>query len=128
MLRRTLAGGLMLAATGLALSSGTAAHADIYAPYARAAAIIDADGDLNEYKNVKSSRRVAVGKYCIRVADNVDIREAVIQLTPRQGLRLPYIAFRYPSATCNDSNTLAVHVFNTSTGRFADGAFDLTIA
>ncbi|MEU6719123.1 hypothetical protein ABZ897_47325 [Nonomuraea sp. NPDC046802] len=126
MLRHTLAGGLMLA-TSLVLTAGPGAHADIYAPYARAAAIVDANGTLNNFKNVVSSRLVSRGKYCVRVRSNVDVREALIQITSRDPVRLPQIAYRHPSPTCNEDNTVAVHVYNSSSGQLADGGFDFAI-
>ncbi|GAA3690222.1 hypothetical protein GCM10022224_064550 [Nonomuraea antimicrobica] len=128
MLRHILAGALVLAAAGGVMAAGSTAHAEIYAPYARAGAIVDSDGRLNLFKNVISSRRVSTGRYCVRVADFVDVSKALIQITPRRELRLPYIAFRNPSSTCHERNTLAVHVTNPHTGELADGGFDLTIA
>ncbi|MBB6547212.1 hypothetical protein [Nonomuraea rubra] len=128
MLRRALAGCLMLAAAGLATVAAPAAHADFKAPYARAAAIIDADGSLNESKNVVRSWRAGTGRYCVQLAHHIDAREALIQLTPRHMLRLPYIAYRHPSATCRDDNTITVNVYSTHTSRLADSGFDLLVS
>ncbi|MEV4074462.1 hypothetical protein ACGFJC_08405 [Nonomuraea fuscirosea] len=128
MLRHSLAGGLVLAAASCFLAAGSVAHADIYAPYARAGAIVDADGGLNNYKNVISSERVATGRYCVEVSHKVDVTGALIQITPRDARRLPHIAYRNPSPTCEGHNTLAVHVYDTSTGHLADGGFDVTIS
>ena len=129
MLRGTLACGLALAAAGLVLT-GPAAYADndLRAPYARAAAIVDADGHLNNGKNVDKSWRAGTGRYCVRLDDRVDAGGAVIQITPRNALRLPHIAYRNKSWTCHEDNTITVNVYSTSTGRLADGGFDLTIA
>ncbi|MFC4116387.1 hypothetical protein [Nonomuraea zeae] len=128
MFRRTVAGGLALAAAGLVLASGSAANADVRAPYARAAAIVDSDGELNNGKNIIKTWRAATGQYCVQVDYDVDVRDAVIQITPRYALRLPHIAYRNPSPSCHKANTISVNVYNTSTGRLADGGFDLSIA
>ncbi|GAA4964285.1 hypothetical protein HD597_003531 [Nonomuraea thailandensis] len=127
MLRRALAGCLTLAATGLATIAGPAAHADFKAPYAQAAAIIDADGSLNEGKNVVKSWRAGTGRYCVQLSHHVDARDSVVQLTPRHALRLPHIAYRHPSATCRLDNTITVNVYSTHTSRLADSGFDLLI-
>ncbi|TMR22558.1 hypothetical protein ETD86_11240 [Nonomuraea turkmeniaca] len=128
MLRGIFAGGLALAATGLVMTVGPAAHADLTAPYARAGAIVDANGKLGSGKNVLRSWRAGVGRYCVEVASKVDTSEALIQITPRQALRLPHIVYRSKSATCHHDNTISINVYNTSTGRLADGGFDLAIA
>ncbi|MGW0808643.1 hypothetical protein [Nonomuraea sp. NPDC002799] len=118
----------MLAVTGLVLATGPAAHAELYAPYARAAAIVDADGVLNNFKNVEATKRVATGTYCVRVKSNVHVADAVILVTSREPRRLPSIAYRNPSATCyHHANTIAIQVTNTSTGRLDNGGFDLAI-
>ncbi|MER5997729.1 hypothetical protein ACIHFD_23110 [Nonomuraea sp. NPDC051941] len=129
MLRRILAGGLALTATGLVLATGPAVYADeLKAPYARAGAVVDADGRLNLGKNIVATWRAATGKYCVQVAQDVDVTEAVIQITARHALRLPHIAFRNPSATCHRTNTVTVNVFNPHTARLADSGFDLSIS
>lgn len=127
MLRHTLTGGFALA-VGCVLAAGPVAHADIYAPYARAAAIVDADGRLNNFKNVISSSRVGPGRYCVRVAKSVTVKSALIQITPRDALRLPHIAYRGPSPTCGERNTLTVHVYDVDTTHLADGGFDVAIS
>ncbi|SEH01827.1 hypothetical protein SAMN05444920_12278 [Nonomuraea solani] len=129
MFRSTLAGALALVATGgILVAAGPAAHADLWAPYARAGAIVDADGKLNNGKNVIDSWRAGTGKYCVRVAYDVDVAKALIQITPRNARRLPHIAYRNKSATCKRDNTVAVHVYDTTHGRLADGGFDLAIS
>ncbi|MCK2212274.1 hypothetical protein MF672_000450 [Actinomadura sp. ATCC 31491] len=129
MLRRALAGCLALAAAGLVTAAGTAAHADLRAPFARAAAIVDPDGSLVDGKNVYRSWRSGTGQYCVQVAHYVDTMEALIQITPRHAGRLPHIAYRFPSAQCsNQTNTVAVNVTSTHSGHLADGGFDLLIS
>ncbi|MEV4176000.1 hypothetical protein [Nonomuraea sp. NPDC049709] len=128
MLRHTLAGGLVIAAAGCVLAGGSVAQADIYAPYARAAAIVDTDGTLNNHKNVTASSRVAKGHYCVRIGRSVDVTGGLIQITPRVPNRLPYIAYRNPSALCDHAeNTLAVVVYDPTTGHLADGGFDVAV-
>ncbi|MEW9552179.1 hypothetical protein [Nonomuraea sp. NPDC050783] len=130
MLRRALAGCLALAAAGLVTTAaGTAAHADIRAPFARAAAIVDPDGALIDEKNVYRSWRSGTGQYCVQVAHYVDTREALIQLTPRHVGRLPFIAYRFPSEQCGRQiNTIAVEVISVRSGSRVDGGFDMLIS
>ncbi|MEU5864229.1 MULTISPECIES: hypothetical protein [unclassified Nonomuraea] len=127
MFRGILAGGLALSAASL-IMTGPAAYADLQAPYARAAAIVDADGELNNGKNILKTWRASTGRYCVMVDKHVTTSAAVIQITPRAPRRLPFIAYRSPSATCHETNTITVGVYDTSTGRLADGGFDLTIS
>jgi hypothetical protein len=128
MLRGTLACGVALAAAGLVLT-GPAAYGDtdLTAPYARAAAIVDADGALNNGKNVVTSWRVSTGRYCVQIDRRVAASGGLVQLTPRAPRRLPFVAFRSPSSICSASNTVTVGVYDTSSGRLADGGFDLSI-
>lgn len=127
MLRGIFAGGVVLAA-GLVLT-GPAAYADVTAPYARAGAIVDPDGQLNNGKNVVKTWRAGTGRYCVKVDERIDTGDALIQITPRNALRLPHIAYRNRSATCHhEDNTITVNVYSTSSGRLADSGFDLTIA
>ncbi|QYC44125.1 hypothetical protein Nocox_32770 [Nonomuraea coxensis DSM 45129] len=130
MLRRALAGCLALAAAGLVTTAaGSAAHADLKAPFARAGAVVGLDGSLIDGKNIYRTWRSATGQYCVQVAHFVDTMEALIQITPRHAARLPYIAYRFPSTQCsNQPNTITVSVVSTDTGRLADGGFDLLIS
>ncbi|MGP3962066.1 hypothetical protein ACTWPT_39365 [Nonomuraea sp. 3N208] len=212
MLRGMLAAGLTLAATGLVMATGPAAQADIRSSYARAAAIVDADGTLTSGKNVIRSWRAGLGRYCVQVAPRVDVTHSLMQVASREALRLAHVVYgstspvyrnpspvqRHPSpiyrnpsqgnwdaspgnrdaapghrdaspgnrdaapghsyaapghryaaqghrytapghrhappvygspwATCGQHNTVTVNVYNPSTGRLADGSFDLVIA
>ncbi|SEG99746.1 hypothetical protein SAMN05444920_11422 [Nonomuraea solani] len=133
MLRRTVSGafaltvaGFIAAATSPAHAESQAAHARSSTPYGSAAAIINANGSLNNGTNVRRSWRAGTGRYCVQLASSVDAAYSLIQLTPRDARRLPHIAYRNPSATCwRHSNTIAVNVYDTNTGRLANGGFDL---
>ncbi|MFI6922994.1 hypothetical protein ACIBIZ_23825 [Nonomuraea spiralis] len=126
MFRGILAGGVALSAAGLILT-GPAAYADLKAPYARAAAIVDADGELNNGKNVVKSWRASIGRYCVQIERQVAASGALVQLTSRAPRRLPFVAYRNPSAICNEPNTITIGVYDVD-GRLADGGFDLSIA
>ncbi|RVX38885.1 hypothetical protein EDD27_1213 [Nonomuraea polychroma] len=191
MLRGMLAAGLTLAATGLVMAAGPAAQADQRAPYARAAAIVSADGTLTYGKNVIRSWRAGLGRYCVQVAPRVDVTDSLMQVNSREALRLAHVVYgstspvyRHPSpgygnpspvqrnpspiyrspsqgtrhippghrhtppghrhtppghrhtppvygspwSTCGQDNTVTVNVYHPSTGRLADGSFDLVIA
>ncbi|MEU6726878.1 hypothetical protein ABZ917_24525 [Nonomuraea wenchangensis] len=128
MLRRALAGCLALAAAGLVTAAGSAAHADIKAPNARAGAIVDLYGALIDGKNVIRTWRPSDGRYCVQVAPPIDTRDALIQLTSRTEARVLSIAYRFPSQQCdNHPNTIAVRVVDTA-GKSANAGFDLFIA
>ncbi|GAA1718168.1 hypothetical protein ACBR40_09530 [Nonomuraea sp. AD125B] len=127
MLRRALAGCLALAAAGLVTAAGSAAHADIKAPNARAGAIVDSYGAVIDGKNVIRSWRPSEGSYCVQIAPPIDTRDALILLTSRTEGRVPSIAYRFPSQQCdNHPNTVAVRVLSTA-GKSANGGFDLLI-
>ncbi|MGI5282127.1 hypothetical protein ACQEVF_02240 [Nonomuraea polychroma] len=88
-----LATGLTLAATGLVMAAGPAAQAELRAPYARAAAIVESDGTLTNGKNVTRSWRLGVGRYCVQVARGVDVTGSLMQVGSRQALRLPHVVY-----------------------------------
>ncbi|MEU8360174.1 hypothetical protein AB0C27_29595 [Nonomuraea sp. NPDC048882] len=132
MLRRTVSGVFALTVAGLIAAAVSPAHAEQSGAHARpasfydsAAAIVNADGTLNRGTNVVRSWLAETGRYCVQLAHPVSAPDALIQLTPRDPRRLPHIAYRNPSASCDHENTITVHVYDTNTGRLADGGFDL---
>ncbi|WP_043625514.1 hypothetical protein [Nonomuraea candida] len=132
MLRRTVSGAFALTVAGLITAAASPAHAESRAAQTRAAtyydsaaAIINADGSLNNGVNVVKSWRASTGRYCVQLDSSVSAPYALIQLTPRDARRLPHIAYRNPSSTCSRHNTITVHVYDTNTGHLANGGFDL---
>ncbi|WP_371628258.1 hypothetical protein OG892_01710 [Streptomyces sp. NBC_00341] len=67
-------------------SAARAAAPVAVAPYARAAAVVNASGKLLRGKGVASVQRVAVGEYCVKIsASGFDISTGVSQATPNLG-------------------------------------------
>ncbi|MEV0622048.1 hypothetical protein AB0I81_52635 [Nonomuraea sp. NPDC050404] len=133
MLRRSVSAAFALTFAGLITAAISPAHAEFQAAHTPAtashgsvaAAIINADGSLNNATNVRKSWRASTGRYCVQLDSSVDAPYSLIQLTPRDERRLPHIAYRNPSATCWwHHNTVAVNVYDTNTGRLANGGFD----
>ncbi|MCF6476281.1 hypothetical protein FAF44_49270 [Nonomuraea sp. MG754425] len=130
MFRRTVSCAFALAAAGLIAAAVSPAHAESRAANAisdAAAGIINADGSLNNGLNIVRSWRADVGRYCVQLAPAVSAAGGLIQLTPRDPRRLPHIAYRDTSPICGTQNTITIDVYNSSTGRPADGGFDLLV-
>ncbi|MFC7584350.1 hypothetical protein ACFQYP_11910 [Nonomuraea antimicrobica] len=109
-------------------AAGVSAHSRAASDYDDvAAAIVDFDGKLNNGRNVITSWRAGVGRYCVQLAPKVDAARSLIQVTPRVARRVPYIAYRNPSETCSRHNTLTIAVYEIQTGRLADSGFDLLV-
>ncbi|MEV0385727.1 hypothetical protein [Nonomuraea sp. NPDC050643] len=133
MLRRTVSGAFALTVAGFIAAAVSPAHAEVQGAhkqastyYASAAAIINADGSLNNGTNVLRAWRAGTGHYCVKLDPSVDAPHSLILLTSREPRRLPHIAYRNPSETCwRHSNTITVNVYDTNTGRLANGGFDL---
>lgn len=59
----------------------------LYAPYARAAAVVGRDGTLQKTKNVLRVEKVGTngGTYKVIIADTVDVTDAALQVTADSG-------------------------------------------
>ncbi|MET9535042.1 MULTISPECIES: hypothetical protein [unclassified Streptomyces] len=75
------AGAVAVAVPGKAPAAPAAAPVAV-APYARAAAVVDAAGRLVRGKGIASVRRLSAGLYCVKVsASGFDISTAVTQVS-----------------------------------------------
>lgn len=117
------------AVTSLTVLSGTAAAADIDAPYARAAAKVSTDAKLLGAKNVQSvTRGTGAGVYCVKVAPNAvnDLANAAIVAT-LNNYRGEITALGAPHSYCgNNANTITV-VTSDSSGKGADRPFTVAV-
>ncbi|MFE7842182.1 hypothetical protein ACFU53_40835 [Streptomyces sp. NPDC057474] len=59
----------------------------IYAPYARAAAVVARDGTVLKTKNVLRAEKVGTdgGTYKVIIAETVDVTDGAVQVTPESG-------------------------------------------
>lgn len=81
-----LVGGVCTGVAGAATGTGTKATA----PYAQAAAVVNADGSINRSKGIAGVTKPAVGRYCVELADKeLDVTRLVPVAT------LQYTAFEY---------------------------------
>lgn len=110
-------------------STAAAVAVDLYAPYARAAAKVAANGALLAQKNVASSTRVATGQYCVKVSDPDidDLKDAAIQVTSN-GAWVTFIVNGAPTSGCgNATDTITVWSSDRNSGGWADSAFTVSV-
>ncbi|MET8750247.1 hypothetical protein ABZW32_09160 [Streptomyces sp. NPDC004667] len=118
------------AAVLLAACAGTAAlaspaAADSNAPYARGAAIINADGTLRSGKHVAQTRRLDTGRYCVTF-DNTIEREGAIAVTQTHDWRR--LNLYLPGASgCDGPHDFKIGSDDPRTGEWKDGVFTLAV-
>lgn len=111
------------------VGTATAAPVDMYAPYARAAAKVAANGELLAAKNVASSTKASTGNYCVKVSDPdpIDLNDAAIQVTSN-GQWVTFIVNARPTSTCgNATDTITVHSVQSNTITWTDTAFTISV-
>jgi hypothetical protein len=102
----------------------TVAHADTFAPYARAAAYVS--GTLKHGKNIVSVSNPSTGVYCVKVSNKIDLSNAVASATGVYDRRMVTVLL-LPSSDCgNAANTARVLVFDGN-GNKTNGTFMLFI-
>ncbi|MFE7113229.1 hypothetical protein ACFU98_27990 [Streptomyces sp. NPDC057575] len=97
------------------------------APYAQAAAVVEANGSADRSKGIEQVTKPSTGHYCVQLEDNLDIRKLVPTAT------LQYRAFdygvriaMYPNGTCgNRSDTFLV--ITGTPGTYADAGFSIVV-
>lgn len=108
--------------------TATAAPENLNAPYARAAAKLSANGELRAGKNIESSKRVAKGRYCVKVSDpSIDLENAAIVASGNGSIAGPgFNVYGKPLDICgNEPNTITVIVYSGTTE--ADAPFTVAV-
>jgi hypothetical protein len=111
-------------AAGAAISVLTKATA----PYAQAAAVVNADGSINRAKGIKAVTKPAVGQYCVELEDkDLDITKLVPSAT------LQYTSFEYgirvsmwPDPACGTRKDTFL-VITGMPNKWEDRAFSIVI-
>ncbi|MCX5014949.1 hypothetical protein OG765_28810 [Streptomyces sp. NBC_00555] len=119
-----LAGGTW-AGTAVAAPPGSA---KVTAPYAQAAAVVNANGSVNRSKGIEAVTKPAAGHYCVELEDkDLDIRKLVPTAT------LQYISFEYdvrismwPHPSCG-TRTDTFLVITGKPGVYEDASFSIVI-
>ncbi|MEV6982543.1 hypothetical protein AB0M95_14960 [Sphaerisporangium sp. NPDC051017] len=112
---------------GVAAGVAYAAIGGAQAPYARAAAVVDANGSVVRSKGVTAVRKINTGQYCIEVDPDIDATKAVPVATKRWGAPWNSTVFVDQQATqCGDS---ARHIFvgAGNNGAAADIPFNVIV-
>ncbi|MEV7013557.1 hypothetical protein [Streptosporangium sp. NPDC051022] len=112
------------------LATGAAAYAALggaQAPYARAAAVVNADGTVVRSKGVTEVRRLGVGRYCLKLDSDIDATKAVPVATKRWGA--PWNSSVFVDADASACGAAAHHVFvgAGNNGAGADVAFHVIV-
>ncbi|MEU4834782.1 hypothetical protein [Streptosporangium sp. NPDC023615] len=108
--------------------TGAAVPIKVTAPYAQAAAVVNADGSLNRAKGINAVTKPGVGQYCVELEDkDLDITKLVPSAT------LQYTSFEYgirismwPHPACGtQKNTF--HVITGMPNKWEDRAFSFVV-
>ncbi|MEU7856060.1 hypothetical protein [Nonomuraea sp. NPDC049141] len=85
------AAGLVVAVAGAGAAAATIAMpTKVTAPYAQAAAVVNADGSINRAKGIAAVTKPATGRYCVELANKeLDVTRLVPSAT------LQYTSFEY---------------------------------
>lgn len=100
---------------------------DSDAPYARAAARIAANGTIIHSKNVVTVSRPYIGRYCIRVADNINLNNAVAYATSESSYGVAKVTTSPTTDCSNAPNTLTVMSTYEYNNTWADYPFMVTV-
>ncbi|WP_159396421.1 hypothetical protein [Streptomyces sp. Sge12] len=119
-----IAGGTW-AGTAVAAPPGSA---KVTAPYAQAAAVVNANGSVNRSKGIEAVTKPAAGHYCVELEDkDLDIRKLVPNAT------LQYISFEYdirismwPHPSCG-TRTDTFLVITGKPGVYEDASFSIVV-
>lgn len=115
-------------AAGLLAVPGIAAAADSYAPYARATAIVNADGTIVRSSGVEAVTKIATGQYCVRLDPRINATEAVPVASLSGGA--DWSAIIHVATTASACGDAARHVLlytGRSTGGYADQPFRVIV-
>ncbi|MFI9064461.1 hypothetical protein ACIGQE_21760 [Streptomyces sp. NPDC053429] len=115
------AAGLCLTGLGVAGGVAIAASADSQAPYARAGALVNADGSIVHSKHVASVTKPAPHNFCVEVDDeNIDLARALVTATPRDGIST---SIRAVSGGCANGKGVLVGTYDNNNRGRAEGFY-----
>lgn len=100
-----------------------------YAPYARAGAIVRADGTLSVEKNVESVTKSGDSTYCVKLnpTDKINLSRALVEATPLISAANSARVDPFPRAVCgNAPDTITVMTSNAK-GDPAAGWFSVVV-
>lgn len=125
MLRKRVVGltvaGLCVTGVGVAGGMAIAASAGSQAPYARAGALVNADGSVVHSKHVGSVTKPAGHTFCVRINDShVDLSRALVTATPRDGIGS---TIRAIAGGCADGHGVLVATYDPAGGGRAAGFY-----
>ncbi|MFK0230858.1 hypothetical protein ACIQUL_34395 [Streptomyces sp. NPDC090303] len=119
--------GVVLAATVAPAVAAGPAYASDWAPYAQAAAIVNANGTLAKAKNVTAASRASAGFYCVTLDASVDPAQSAITATPFNSVNRIGVVYPAPASRCgNDPQTLEIRSYTGSA--YSDSAFTLVVS
>ncbi|MEU4205895.1 hypothetical protein AB0B79_41105 [Streptomyces sp. NPDC039022] len=83
------------------------------APYAQAAAVVNGDGTVARAQGVVEVRRIADGRYSVKVSKDIDLDKAVplASLIGRVDSSVPAQIYINPYETSDDPHTLGVTTY-----------------
>lgn len=119
---------LLAGGTCAAVAAAPPGSAKVTAPYAQAAAVVNANGSVNRSKGIEAVTKPAEGHYCVELEDkDLDIRKLVPSAT------LQYVSFDYdvrismwPHPSCGTRADTFL-VITGKPGVYADAAFSLVV-
>ncbi|MFE9045969.1 hypothetical protein ACFYOG_34375 [Streptomyces sp. NPDC007818] len=108
--------------------TAVAAPADMYAPYARAAAKVAANGEVLAQKNVSSvTYGTAAGSYCVKVSDpDIELKDAAVVATISNN-RAMITAIGDPHPWCQSAANAITVVITDSAGAAMSAPFTVAV-
>ncbi|KUN40466.1 hypothetical protein AQJ30_07420 [Streptomyces longwoodensis] len=115
------AAGLCLTGLGVIGGIAIAAPSGSQAPYARAGALVNADGTVVHSKNVSEVTKPAGHNYCVRINDDdIDLSRALVTATPRDGIST---SIRAIAGGCANGRGVLVGTYDTTNHGRAAGFY-----
>ncbi|MEU6718051.1 hypothetical protein ABZ897_41840 [Nonomuraea sp. NPDC046802] len=116
-----------LTASGLTLAAPALAADPPIAPYAQAAAQVNANGTIENSKNVTDVTKVSTGKYCVRLHPDINAARAIPSATLRTTADWrSEIYANVDSSTCS-AHPNSIYVYTGKNGAAADEPFFLLV-
>ncbi|MFD9357242.1 hypothetical protein [Streptomyces sp. NPDC060031] len=121
-----VAGGVF---AGVAMAAAPPGAAKANAPYAQAAAVLNADGSVNRSKGIERVTKPAEGQYCIELEDkSLDINKLVANATlQKYSFDYDVQISNWPHPTCGTRSDTYL-VVTGKPGVWADASFSFTVS